>query len=291
MLMQFLMWALDKPTLEAFCTHVNIPYDSLPGTIKSAKLKGLIGHFASENRLPELVLSLYQYLKEVAPDQVRPEFEAALFPEKAGAPAPKPEAPIPARFECTYTYTIYGSGDIMIEHHVLPEVPGLPFLPRIGLQMTVPGGYEQFTWYGRGPHETYVDRNYGAQVGVYSGTVDEQYVPYIVPEENGNKTEVRWVTLTNDDGVGLLAVGAPEASAHHYTTQDLTEATHTYELHHRDDITLNLDYAQSGLGSAACGPGRRPEYQLKPVETRYRVRLRPFSQKAESPMTLSKQRF
>ena len=178
----------------------------------------------------------------------------------------------------------------LANHHVLPAVGDLPFLPRIGLQMTLPGGYEHFTWYGRGPHETYVDRNYGAQVGVYNGTVDEQYVPYIVPEENGNKTEVRWVALTNDKGVGLLAAGASEVSAHHYTTQDLTEATHTYELQRRDDITLNLDYAQSGLGSASCGPGRRPEYQLKPVETRYRVRLRPFSQAAESPMTLSKQR-
>ena len=141
----------------------------------------------------------------------------------------------------------------MIEHHVIPKAPGLPFLPRIGLQMTVPGGYEQFTWYGRGPHENYVDRNYGAQVGLYSGTVDEQYVPYIVPEENGNKTDVRWVALTNDAGVGLLAVGAPEVSAHHYTTQDLTDATHTYELQRRDDITLNLDYGQSGLGSATAG--------------------------------------
>jgi len=287
MLMQFLMWALDKPTLEAFCAHLNVPYASLPGTIKSAKLKGLLGHFVHEGRFQEFALSLYHFLKEVAPDKIRPEFEASLFPEKADAEAAAPAAPQPARFVCDYTYTIYGSGDIVIEHHVQPDVPGLPFLPRIGLTLTLPGGYEQFTWFGRGPHENYVDRNYGAPVGLYSGTVDEQYVPYIVPEENGNKTEVRWVALTDADGAGLLAVGAPEVSAHHYTAQDLTEAKHTCELHRRDDITLNLDYAQSGLGSAACGPGRRPEYQLKPVETRYRVRLRPFVN--ESPIALSKQ--
>ncbi len=286
MMTQGLSWMLDKETLEVFCARMNVPYDTLPGTIKSAKLKSLIGQYASENRLPELMLGLYNFLKETAPEKIRPEFEAALF-----SPPATPEAKAPARFENTYTYRIYGSGDIIIEHHVIPEVPGLPFLPRIGLQMTLPGGYEHFTWYGRGPHETYVDRNYGAQVGVYSGTVDEQYVPYIVPEENGNKTDVRWVALTNDTGVGLLAAGASEVSAHHYTTENLTEATHTYELQRRDDITLNLDYAQSGLGSAACGPGRRPEYQLKPVETRYSVRLRPFSQATESPTALSKQRF
>jgi beta-galactosidase len=196
----------------------------------------------------------------------------------------------PARFECDYVYTVYGSGDVVIDTHVVPETE-VPFLPRLGLQMHLPGGYEQFTWYGRGPHETYVDRKEGAQVGVYSGTVDEQYVPYIVPQENGNKTEVRWVALTNEEGVGLLAVGAPwlSVSAHHYTTQDLTEAAHTYELERRREITLNLDYAQSGLGSASCGPGRLEKYQLKPEEMKYSVRLRPFSTQTDAPTALSKQ--
>jgi hypothetical protein len=116
-------------------------------------------------------------------------------------------------------------------------------------------------------------------------------VPYIVPQENGNKTEVRWVTLTNAEGVGLFACGDQwlEVSAHHYTTEDLTQATHTYELKRREEITLNLDYGQSGLGSASCGPGRLEKYQLKPEEVRYRVRLRPFSAKTDSPMALSKQ--
>jgi hypothetical protein len=157
--------------------------------------------------------------------------------------------------------------------------------------MALPAGFERFTWYGRGPHESYVDRKFGAQVGLYSGTVDEQYVPYIVPEENGNKTDVRWVALTDDDGVGLLAVAGEvlEVSAHHYTTQDLTEATHTYELTRRDEITLNLDYAQSGLGSASCGPGRLEQYQFKPEPVAYRVRLRPFKEGVESPVELSKQ--
>jgi beta-galactosidase/beta-glucuronidase len=208
---------------------------------------------------------------------------------KEDAVLPKLPKP-PARFECDYVYTVYGSGDVVIDTHVVPEAE-VPFLPRIGLQMLLPGGYEQFTWYGRGPHETYVDRKEAAQVGVYSGTVDEQYVPYLVPEENGNKTEVRWVALTNEDGVGLLASGDRwlEVSAHHYTTEDLTQAKHTYELKRREEITLNLDYAQSGLGSASCGPGRLEKYQLKPEEVRYSVRLRPFSTAVDSPMTLSKQ--
>jgi hypothetical protein len=193
-------------------------------------------------------------------------------------------------FECDYTYTIYGSGDVVIDTHARPS-GDLPPLPRVGLQMCLPGAYDTFTWYGRGPHETYADRKAGAQVGVYSTTVDEQYVPYITPQENGNKTGVRWAALTDDRGVGLLAVGMPllEVSAHHFTTQDLTAARHTYELKRREDITLNLDHRQSGLGGASCGPGTLLQYLIEPQEIHFSVRLRPFSLQAASPMELSKQ--
>jgi hypothetical protein len=126
---------------------------------------------------------------------------------------------------------------------------------------------------------------------VYSGTVDEQYVPYITPQENGNKTDVRWAALTDEGGVGLLAVGMPhlEVSAHHFTAEDLTAARHTYELRRREDITLHLDHRQSGLGGASCGPATLPQYLIEPGEMRFSVRLRPFSLQAASPMELSKQ--
>jgi hypothetical protein len=89
----------------------------------------------------------------------------------------------------------------------------------------------------------------------------------------------------------LLAVGDPllEVSAHHFTNENLTTARHTYELKRLPEIYLNLDYAQSGLGSAACGPGRLEKYQLKAVETQFSLRLRPFSTKTDSPAMLSKQ--
>lgn len=201
-----------------------------------------------------------------------------------------------ARFDCAYSYTIYGSGDVLIDTHVTPG-DGLPALPRIGLQMRLPGEYDNFSWYGRGPHETYADRKLGAKVGVYSGTVDEQYVPYITPQENGNKTDVRWAALTNERGVGLLVASDItdadhpwlNVSAHHFTTQDLTQAAHTYELKRRDDVTLNLDYAQSGLGNASCGPGVLPQYTLEPREVRFRVRLRLFSTESSSAVELGKQ--
>ena len=192
-------------------------------------------------------------------------------------------------FECRYDYTVYGSGDVVIDVAVAPDSE-LPPLPRIGLQLTVPGDYGAFTWFGRGPHESYCDRKEGAPVGLYSGTVDDQYVPYIMPQENGNKSDVRWVSLTDKKGVGLLAIGMPflEVSAHHFTADDLTKAKHAFELKRREDITLNLDYRQSGLGGASCGPDTLPEYLIKPEPARFSVRIRPLSSK-ESAMKLSKQ--
>jgi beta-galactosidase/beta-glucuronidase len=193
-------------------------------------------------------------------------------------------------FDSVITYTVYGSGDVIIDAKISPS-PHLPPLPRIGLRFNVTGRYDTFTWYGRGPHENYADRSEGAPVGLYSGSVNDQYVPYIKPQDNGNKTDVRWVALTDDLGEGLLAVGMPpmEASAHHFTAQDFTEADHTHELRRREEITLNLDYRQSGLGGESCGPGTLPKYQIRPEPVEFSVQLRPITSVGPTPMELSKQ--
>ncbi|NLG50804.1 MAG: DUF4981 domain-containing protein [Chloroflexi bacterium] len=193
-----------------------------------------------------------------------------------------------AGFACEYVYTVYGSGDIVLSVQVDPQGE-LPPLPRIGLCMTLPGDFENIAWYGRGPHESYVDRKVGAPVGVYSGMVDEQYFPYVMPQENGNKTDTRWVALLDDNGVGLFAGGLPllEVSAHHFTAMDLTNAEHLHELTRRPEITLNLDYKQTGLGGNSCGPGTLPQYRIWPEPVRWGVRLRPIAP-GESAVALSK---
>ena len=126
---------------------------------------------------------------------------------------------------------------------------------------------------------------------VYQGTVQDQYVPYIMPQENGNKTDVRWAAVTNARGLGLLAVGMPllEVSAHHYTTDDFTRARHTFDLLRRDETILNLDHRQCGLGSASCGPGPLPQYLIEPKETSFAVRLRAFAAEDVPPMRLARQ--
>jgi beta-galactosidase/beta-glucuronidase len=189
------------------------------------------------------------------------------------------------RFACEVDYEISSSGDVVVGIRITPA-EDLPPLPRLGLQMVLSAGYETFSWYGRGPHESYVDRKCGAPIGVYSGTVDDQYVPYVVPQENGNKTDVRWAALTNGEGNGLFVAAMAEdretpatleVSVHHFRTEDLASAQHTHELQRRDGITLNLDCGQTGLGGASCGPPTLSKYMLMPEPVAFRVRLTPIS--------------
>ena len=113
--------------------------------------------------------------------------------------------------------------------------------------------------------------------------------PISCPKKTETKPTFVWAALTNKDGIGLLAVGQPllNVSVHHYTAQDFTKAQHTYELTPRDEITLNLDYAQGGLGNGSCGPGVLPQYLLQSQDFQIRLLLRGLSA-GDSPITVSK---
>jgi len=176
------------------------------------------------------------------------------------------------------TYTIYGSGDIIIEADYRPGAGPLPMMPRFGMEWVVAPGLEKIAWYGRGPAATYADRNF-ERIGVYSSTVDAEWVEYSRPQENGNKNEVRWVALTNDQGVGLLAVGMPElsVSAVHYPKAEIEQADYSFKLRRRPEIYLNLDYKQMGVGgidSWSLNAWPMPAYRLpgdRPYCYRYRL--------------------
>ena len=184
----------------------------------------------------------------------------------------------PEAFVHEHIYTVYGNGELLLDNHVTADAR-LPLLPRLGVTMLLPGSFEQLSWYGRGPHENYRDRSTGAALGLYNSTVTEQYVPYIMPQENGNKSDVRWLTLNNENGLGLYIAGKQplEFSAAHYTAADLYAAHHTYELQPRPEVILNLDYQQMGLGGASCGPPTLPQYVIMPGEFSFAMRLRPFT--------------
>ncbi|MHB9025570.1 MAG: glycoside hydrolase family 2 TIM barrel-domain containing protein [Armatimonadota bacterium] len=177
---------------------------------------------------------------------------------------------------CRTTYTVYGSGEVQVDGTVLVG-EALPPLPRIGLELTLPPAYHHLTWYGRGPQENYVDRKTAALVGQYSGTVTEQYFPYIKPGECGGKEDVRWAALTDAAGNGLLVTGQPpfHLDALHYTIDDLRQARHYYELTPRPEVYLHLDARHMGVGGdTGWTPNVHEEYLIQPGRYDYTLWFR-----------------
>ncbi len=186
-------------------------------------------------------------------------------------------------------YTVYGNGMLVVEPSLEPGEAPLPDLPRFGMQATLAPGFEQLTWYGPGPQESYLDRR-DLPVAVYKKTVGENYFPYSQPQETGNKVEVRWATLSNRAGISLLAIGQPllGVNALHHTAEDLDQAGHHHELPVRAETYLNLDWKQMGLGGDdSWGALPLRPYRLRAEPIRYRFLLKPIAA-GESPMKLSK---
>jgi beta-galactosidase/evolved beta-galactosidase subunit alpha len=196
-------------------------------------------------------------------------------------------------FEVEYLYTIYGTGDIALRTTGKPVGTWPACIPRLGLEMALPGALDQVAWYGLGPGETYPDSRQAGRMGVYRATVDELLTPYVRPQENGNRSDVRWVALTDLRGAGFLVAGSPALnfSAHRHTARDFTEARHVCDLRPRDSVTLNLDYRQRGLGSRSCGPDVLPQYELKAEQFVFEVRLAPLDYNRIAPAELSRRRF
>mgnify|MGYP002640146277 CR=1 FL=1 len=174
------------------------------------------------------------------------------------------------------SYSVFGNGDLHVD--VQTDIsPLLPVLPKIGMTFQMPATFAAIEWYGRGPHESYADRKHGAPLGTYSGTVSEQYHPYVRPQENGNKTDVRWATIHNETGRGVVVYGMPsiDLSAHHYTLENLTQATHTYQIQNSGPVTINVDQKLMGLGGDdSWNPKTHDEYLIHPNAYNYAFVLR-----------------
>jgi len=155
----------------------------------------------------------------------------------------------------TVIYTVSQLGEIKVQVSWKAGRQGLPEIPRFGMQMQILPEYDKFTYYGRGPWENYSDRNTSSFIGIYSSTVKEQQFDYFRPQENGNKTDVRWLTLTNSDGFGLKIKGLQPLSvkAAHNPASDLDFGTtkknsHPSDVTPRKEIFLNVDLLQRGVG-------------------------------------------
>jgi beta-galactosidase len=182
----------------------------------------------------------------------------------------------------TTVYSVLGSGDVVVDDHFSPYDHALPEMFRFGMSLVVPAPFSYIDWYGRGPQESYWDRKDAALVGRYGGTVSEQLFPYVRPQETGNKTDVRWLALTDGRGTGLLFVGDSllSMSALHYAIEDLDPGlekgqTHSRQLVERREVYVNVDYRQMGVGGTdSWGTPALPQYSLPYGEYHYRFRIR-----------------
>ncbi|RKD90863.1 beta-galactosidase small subunit-related protein [Mangrovibacterium diazotrophicum] len=158
-------------------------------------------------------------------------------------------------FENIYEYRINGDGEINIEHSFLPQGTMPQFLPRVGLTLKLNNQFSQVEWYGRGPQENYPDRKTGYKVGIYSSTVEDMYEPYLIPQENGLRTDNRWLEIADEKGNGLKFSMDRyfNFSTSIYSTENLTKALYTYQLEKDSAVTVNLDYATTGVGGTARG--------------------------------------
>ncbi|HET6557320.1 MAG TPA: glycoside hydrolase family 2 TIM barrel-domain containing protein [Prolixibacteraceae bacterium] len=180
-------------------------------------------------------------------------------------------------FDNKFIYTISGSGKMTLDHTVTPAGKMPEWLPRVGVQLVLNPSFSQLSWLGRGPFETYPDRKTGAKIGLYSGTVAEQYNDYLIPQENGNKTDVRWTVLQNTDGLGVrISSTQPfNFSAQQLDSDNLSRALYPFQLKPFDGVTLNLDYALSGVGCTAISVLN--QYRVMPSQHQFRLVFEPFN--------------
>jgi len=175
----------------------------------------------------------------------------------------------------TSSYEVVDANTIICQHGF--EVSeSLDDLPRLGVRLKLPATLEQFSWFGRGPVETYVDRKQSGVERVHFSTVTGQYVPYILPQDHGNLTDVRWLQLSDEErSLCITPSDLIEASVSHYPHEILTPAMHTYELVPRPETWLSLDVMQRGVGGASCGPDTLQQYRLRPgsYQLAYRLEL------------------
>lgn len=178
---------------------------------------------------------------------------------------------------------ISGDGTIGVDAEVDAD-KALPVIPKIGMTIQIPADYKNITWFGKGPQENYSDREYAAIVGLFSMNINEFITPYIKPQENANRTGIRWMRFTSTDGVGIEVFGNTllSMSAWPWTAEQLEKANHTNELVANDFITINIDLKQMGVGGNDSWTQRAfplSQYQIIPGKYSYSFTLTPLKGK------------
>ncbi|WP_372950786.1 glycoside hydrolase family 2 TIM barrel-domain containing protein [Mariniphaga sp.] len=179
-------------------------------------------------------------------------------------------------FERNEIWTFKSDGTIELEQEIIPHGPMPDMLQKIGLQFQLPKSFSNVEWYGRGPFENYPDRKTGAKVGLYNSDANKMYEPYLIPQEYGNRSDVRWLKVQDGEGKGLLIKGGEllNFSLHKYSTDNLERAMYTYQLEEAPHTILNVDYEVSGVGGTAIR--QLQKYRVMPGVRNYKLTINPF---------------
>lgn len=178
-------------------------------------------------------------------------------------------------FETTVRFTVLNDGQIIVNSYIKPSIKNA-VIPKVGFITELAAGYENMTWFGLGPWDSYVDRKESTYPGVYSSTVTEQYTNYVKPQEMGNKSETRWLALTAQDGTGLMFV-CPDrmnVSAQHFRPAENyinrnERAMHPYQVKKTENTVLCLDAFVRALGNNSCGPDVLDKYELRTADVAF----------------------
>ena len=191
-------------------------------------------------------------------------------------------------FDVQMDYLVCANGVMMVNSFIKPSSTGT-IIPKMGFRLEMPAGMEQLSWFGRGPWDSYRDRKEACLPAIYKSTVTDQREDYILPQEHGTKQEVRWMSLANSEGNGLVFVAPDQmaASAVHfrpednYTNRD-NRSKHTYQFKSCSNTVVSLDAATRGLGNASCGPDVMAKYELKAANTEFRFFIMPLTKEMDA---------
>ena len=185
-------------------------------------------------------------------------------------------------FDVSLDFIVCADGTIMTNSMIRPKNTGA-IIPKLGFRLELLKEMEQLSWFGRGPWDSYRDRKEACLPAIYNSTVTDQYEEYILPQEHGTKQEVRWMSVTNTDGLGLLFVAPDQmaASAVHFRPEDNytdkdNRAKHTYQFKSCATTVVNLDAVTRGLGNNSCGPDVMDKYELRAANTAFRFFIVPL---------------
>ncbi|MGL5683941.1 MAG: glycoside hydrolase family 2 TIM barrel-domain containing protein [Marinifilaceae bacterium] len=179
------------------------------------------------------------------------------------------------------TYSLQSNGALRIQGTVQPDTAYVSSMARVGITFEMNDSFNNITYLGRGNHETYADRKQSGTIGIHNTTPERMFHYYVTPQSTGNRTDVRWAEICNDNGVGVLLESPAQYdfSVVPFTDQNIETSRHINQLQRNGNVTIHMDAVQAGIGTATCGPGVLPAYRVQAEKTGFDFYIQPIKNK------------